>query len=253
MKSLLPIWAVCALVACVAGCDKKPPPRVVNVYAAASLQTAFTAIADDLKQSDPQLEIRFQFAGSQELRTQIEQGAPADVFASADERHASLLVNAGKLEAPQIFAKNRAVVIVGDRETRVKTIDDLPAVDRLVVGETEVPIGKYTAEIFAKVDAKTPGFGAKAAAKIVSRETSVSKVVQRVALGEADAGIVYRTDAIGKKGIVAIEIPDDVNVVASYPIAVCKGAPHSDDARRFVDRVRSPEGAAILARFGFAP
>jgi molybdate transport system substrate-binding protein len=132
---------------------------------------------------------------------------------------------------------------------------DLPRVDRIVVGAPEVPIGAYTLEILALASAKLGAdFGKRVEAKVVSRELNVRQVLAKVVLGEADAGVVYRSDALTAKDKVrVVEIPAALNVTAEYPIAVLKAAPHDDLARRFVELVRSPAGVGALREAGFVP
>jgi molybdate transport system substrate-binding protein len=194
-------------------------------------------------------------AGSQELRAQIEHGAAADVFASADRKHMDALAAAGLVAAPVVFACNDPVIVVrAGLGSVINTLGDLPRAERIVVGAPEVPIGAYTRQILQKAAAKLgPDFPKRVDAKIASHELNVRQVLAKVALGEADAGVVYRSDALsaGPK-IQIVEIPPELNVIAEYPIAILKAAPHPELARRWVDLVRSPAGVAALREAGFS-
>ncbi|HXT95230.1 MAG TPA: molybdate ABC transporter substrate-binding protein [Polyangia bacterium] len=234
----------------------KPVPGELVVFAAASLREVFATVAARFEEEHPGTHVLANAAGSQELRAQIEQGAAADVFASADERHMNALVSEGLAAAPAVFACNEPVVVVrSGLAGSLKTFADLPRAERIVVGAPEVPIGAYTARVWRKAARKLgDDFAARVQAKIVSRETNVRQVLAKVVLGEADAGVVYRSDARAAAGKVAVvEIPADLNVTAAYPIAVLEAAPHPEAARAFVDLVRSPTGLAALREAGFVP
>jgi len=198
--------------------------------------------------------VRVSFAGSQELRTQIENGARADVFASADTKHMAALAKAGLALAPRTFARNEPVVIVlKGNPAGVRSLADLPKAKRLVIGVDNVPIGTYTLQILDKANAKLgTDFKDRVLARVVSRELNVRQVLAKVSLGEADAGVVYRTDAVtaaDKVELVAIDA--DLNVTAEYPVAVLKEAPQPKLAQAFVDLLLSAEGQKRLAASGF--
>lgn len=248
----------------VAACSRPAEPQeaqeeqeeqVLLVFAAASLREPFTALAHDFQQAHPGVTITFNFAGTQELRAQLEQGAAADVLASADTTSMDALVRAGRVQAPALFASNEPVVVVSRQAAA--TITDfaaLPRAAKLVVGGPEVPIGRYTAQILERADKKLgAGYGARVLEHVVSREPNVKQVLAKVRLGEADAGVVYRTDALGVAEVTVVAIPADVNVVVAYPIALTKVPPHPAMARAFVELVRSAAGQAALARAGFLP
>jgi molybdate transport system substrate-binding protein len=244
-----------------AGCgrpkaDPAPAPHEdkLVVFAAASLREAFAGLADEFKKSHAMATVTFNFAGTQEIRTQLEQGAPADVFASADERHMKALCEAGKVEAPTVFAENEPVIVVSSEQaSTIRALADLPMAGRIVVGTPEVPIGKYTLQILDKAS-RTLGadFRARVEARVVSRELNVRQVLTKVNLGEADAGIVYRSD-VSSAGdrISVVTIPPEVNVTAKYPIAVVVGAAHPGLAGEWVALAVSDKGQDILRRFGF--
>jgi molybdate transport system substrate-binding protein len=182
---------------------------------------------------------------------QIEQGAKVDVFASADWKHMKTLATQGLVAEPTVFARNLPVVVVPkNNPAKVTTFADLAKVKHLVVGAPEVPIGAYTENIFAAAE-KLQGkaFAEKVRANVRSRELNVRQVLTKVAMGEGDAGIVYKTDALTMPDKVEIiEIPASINVVAEYPIAALKAAPHADLARDFVKLVLSKEGVRVLGQ-----
>ena len=226
----------------------------LTVFAAASLREVFQSIALTFEKQHPNLQVHFNFAGSQDLRVQIEQGAKVDVFASADWKHMKSLANQGLVTEPAVFARNLPVVVVPkNNPAKVATFADLPKATHLVVGAPEVPIGAYTETIFAaaeKLNGKA--FGEKVRANVRSRELNVRQVLTKVAMGEGDAGIVYKTDAMTMPDkIQIIEIPSTINVVAEYPIASLEAAPHADLARDFVRLVLSKDGERVLTTAGF--
>jgi molybdate transport system substrate-binding protein len=224
------------------------------VFAAASLREVFEKVALTFEKQHPNAKVRFNFAGSQDLRVQIEQGAKVDVFASADWKHMKLLASKDTVVEPAVFARNLPVVVVPkNNPAKLRTFADLPKAKHLVVGATEVPIGAYTDAIFAAAE-KVYGkaFHEQVLAQIRSRELSVRQVLTKVVLGEGDAGIVYRTDALTVPDKVQIiDIPKAINIVAEYPIAVLKAAPASELARAFVKLVLSKQGQDTLAAAGF--
>jgi len=224
-------------------------PREVTVFAAASLREAFEDLAKTFE-SKSGVKVRVNLAGSQELRTQIENGARADVFASADQKHMAALVKASLVTAPRVFARNTPVVIVPKgNPAKVASFEQLTKAKKLVIGVPEVPIGTYTLQILENAGAD---FKTKILANVVSRELNVRQVMAKVSLGEADAGIVYRTDALaGKDKVEIIEIPTKLNVIAEYPVAVLSKAPQAAAARAFVDLLLSAEGQKRLAAAGF--
>jgi molybdate transport system substrate-binding protein len=231
--------------------------ETVRVSAAASLSDAFHEIAHAFEAAHPGDAVELNFAGSQVLRIQIEQGAPVDVFASADLVHADALRTAGLLDAHQVFARNKLVVIVPAEGARVGRLADLarPGTKVVVAGST-VPVGRYTLQVLQKLSAAGPfgdDFQARVQANLVSQETNVRAVLSKVALGEADAGFVYVTDAKSASGKVKnIEVPDRYNVVAEYPIGVLTRSPARKKAGVFVAFVLGAKGQAILETYGFA-
>ena len=241
--------AVIVLTGCGGGDDSGgslgAAPGEVKVFAAASLTAAFTEIGQQYTAANGGAKVTFNFAGSQALATQIQQGAPADVFASAD------LTNMDKVKdltgTPRNFASNRLQIVVEKGNPRnIQSLDDLASSDlKVVLAAPEVPAGKYTAEILGK---------AGVTVKPVSQEDNVKAVVTKVSLGEADAGIVYVTDVTaGGDKVEGIELPEDQNVLATYPIATVKAGSAQDQAQAFVDLVLSAEGQQVLKEHGFLP
>jgi len=217
----------------------------LDVFAASSLTEAFTELADDYAAARPDTEVTLNFAGSNDLVTQMRQGASADVFASADETN---MEKAGELvDAPQVFAGNTlAIAVAPGNPEHIDSLGDLGRPDlKVVLAAPEVPAGKYAREILdrAGVDVSP-----------VSLEVTVKGVVTKVSLGEADAGIVYVTDVTAAKGEVgSVAIPEAQNVVASYPIATVAGSDDATAAQAFVDLVLSDRGREVLAERGFLP
>jgi molybdate transport system substrate-binding protein len=237
-----------------AACAKEPKETGLSVFAAVSLREAFEGLAAAFETAHPGTKVRLNLAGSQELRTQIEQAARADVFASADLKHMGALEKAGLVGTPAVFARNEPVIVVPrGNPTGIHALTDLTRTKRLVVGVPEVPIGRYTAEIFDAAAKKYGGdLRAKLEASIVSRELNVRQVLAKVVLGEADAGVVYRSDALAAAGKLAVvAIPPALNVTAEYPIAALAAAPDPDLARRWIELVKSPAGVAALREAGF--
>lgn len=242
------------------GSSSAPAPapaveRTLMVFAASSLREAFTAIATEHRRKQPNVTVTFNFAGTQELRAQVEQGAKADVFAAADTKHTAELERQGLIGTPQIFAENEPVLVVAkDASTTIARFDQLPEAKRIVLGAPEVPIGRYATQILENAT-KTLGadFASKVQAKVVSKELNVKQVLAKVTLGEADAGIVYRTDITGdaKDKVNVFAIPTEFNVIARYPIAVVAKSDHVADAQAWMGTVNSEAGRAILANVGF--
>ncbi len=216
------------------------------MFAAASLSAAFTELGEAFMVEYPGTQVTFNFAASSELATQITEGAPADVFASADLANMTKLTAAGgNGSEPAVFARNRAAIIVAPGNPMgITGVADLADDDLIVVQcAPEVPCGKYAAKVFENA-------GVQVTPK--SLEENVKAVVTKVTLGEADAGIVYVTD-VAAAGTAAqgVDIPDDINVLAEYPIATTKDAGNPAAAQAFVEFVLSEQGLKILASYGF--
>jgi molybdate transport system substrate-binding protein len=230
----------------------------LTVFAAASLTDAFTQIADDIQAANPGISIAFTFAGSQALATQLTEGAPADVFASANTTQMQVAVDTGLITAePEIFVQNRlALVVPADNPAGIVTPADLAGDDlSLVLANVDVPVGRYAREsICAMTATYGEGFVDAVAGNIVSEEEDVRAVLTKVQVGEADAGIVYVSDVTADVAgdVAIIAIPDAVNILASYPIApLAEG--NQELAAAFIAYVLSPNGQFALDAFGFMP
>jgi molybdate transport system substrate-binding protein len=231
----------------------------ITVFAAASLTDAFQEMAVRFERAYPGVKMRLHFAGSATLRTQLAQGARADVFAAADEPTMQGALRDGSVVGvPWIFARNRLVVVVPAVDHgAIATLQDLarPGI-KLVLAHPGVPVGNYARVALAQMSqgsAWGDDFVRRVLANVVSNEMNVKQVVAKVQLREADAGIVYATDVTpsARGALRAIEIPREFNVTARYPLAVVKGARHEAGARAFIDYVLSPAGQAMLACYGF--
>ena len=220
--------------------------RPLLIFAASSLAEAFTALAAAFAHSHPAATLEQSFAGSPALVSQVESGAPADVIATADPTSLQRLERAGLLaDAPTVFARNRLEIVVERGNPKgVRGLGDLARADLVVIlaGEA-VPAGRYARDTLRAAGVRV---------EPRSLEENAKAVLNKVALGEADAGIVYATDvrAAGER-VSGVEIPAAQNAIAAYPIARLKRADELPAARAFVAFVLSGEGQAILARFGF--
>jgi len=240
------------------GANTNSEPRTLTVYAAASLTEAFTEIGDAFEASHPDVTVAFNFGGSQNLRTQIEQGAPVDVFASANAKEMDALVAQNMVPSGErkVFLTNQLIVILPEENPAgVASLEDLgkPGL-KLVLAAEKVPAGRYAREILEKLNAM---FGAeyrdKVLANVVSNEDNIRQAVTKVQLGEADASIVYVSDAVAVPELQKIQIPAEMNVVAEYPIARLGGSSNPDLANAFIEYVLSPDGQATLKKWGFTP
>ncbi|MBO0685016.1 MAG: molybdate ABC transporter substrate-binding protein [Candidatus Dormibacteraeota bacterium] len=222
------------------------PSGTLNVLAAASLTGAFTTIGDQLQAKYPGLTVKSSFAGSPTLVTQIQQGAPADIFASADQANMQK-VTSGDLSQgqPQVFVHNRLEIAVqAGNPKHITKVSDLanPAL-KVAVCAPGVPCGTYSTTVFGKAGIKvTP----------VTQETDVKAVLTKVGLGEADAGIVYVTDVkAAGSSVEGVQIPDDLNVIADYPIVQLKSEQNPTAAKAFIDYVLGADGQKVLKDAGF--
>jgi len=220
-------------------------PAEIKVFAAASLTAAFTEIGQQYTSANGGTRVSFNFAGSQALATQIQQGAPADVFASADTSNMDKVKDL--VGTPRNFAGNQLQIVVEQGNPKhVNGLEDLSNPDlKVVLAAPDVPAGRYAAEALAKADVTV---------KPVSQEDNVKAVVTKVSLGEADAGIVYVTDVTaGGDKVEGVDIPENLNVLATYPIATVKASKAQDEAQAFMDLVLSPQGQQVLQQHGFLP
>ncbi|HBA85121.1 MAG TPA: molybdate ABC transporter substrate-binding protein [Verrucomicrobia bacterium] len=247
--------AVCVLaMSLFAGSARGEDPLMV--FAAASLTEPFTELGALYESRVPGATVTFVFAGAQRLSMQLNDGAQADVFASANRKEMDA-VRAGGLAADsdvRLFAANELIAIVpADNPGQVQSLEELarPGL-KVVLAAEDVPVGAYTRESLAKMESRFgKGFQGRVLANVASNEESVKQVLAKVRLGEADAGVVYRTDQVGLTDIESIPIPSEFNVRALYPVAVLKAAPQRDQAQAFVDLLFAAEGRAILQKWGF--
>ena len=242
-----------------AGATASQPSGEVVVMAAASLTAAFTDMARGIRNVHPWLRIVYNFAGSQALRTQLEQGAAADVFASANDVQMQRALDSGLIDGPpQVFVRNTLLIVVPrDNPGEAVSFEDLvkPGL-KLTLAGSQVPVGRYSREALQAAQADYgPDFVARVLRNLVSEEASVKQVLVKVQLGEADAGIVYASDVSEKVllDVSTIPIPDAYNRLASYPIAATQTARNPSGAAAFIRFVLSPAGQAILQAHGFVP
>lgn len=265
----IPCVAVLVAAACTgcagatAGTNTAPPAtgatasRSLTVFAAASLVDAFGEIGRSFERAH-NVAITFNFAGSQQLAQQLAQGAPADVFASANTSQMHAAVGAGRI-APgkeRVFVRNRLVVIYpGHNPARLRTLADLarPGV-KLDIAAGEVPVGQYTLDFLNRASddpALGPGYREAVLANVASYEENSRAVLSKVTLGEADAGVVYSSDVAPGAPVGRIEIPDVINIVTEYPIAPITDSPNAELAQHFIEYVLSADGQAVLERYNF--
>jgi molybdate transport system substrate-binding protein len=237
----------------------RPLSGAVTVFAAASLTDAFNEIGTAFKKANPGVEVTFNFAGSAALRTQLEQGARADVFASADTMQMNSARQSGVIaEDGKIFVRNSLTMITpANNRGGVNAVADLkkPGL-KLVLAAPEVPVGNYTRQMLTKASAD-PAYGASFSEDVlknlVSNEANVKQVVTKVELGEADVGIVYGSDvtpSVAPK-LKTVAIPASINIIAEYPIALTEDASNPRAAQAFIDFVSSSAGQDILMKWGF--
>ena len=231
----------------------------LTVLAASSLTDAFGELEKVFEERHPGVEVRQSFESSSTLLTQIQQGAPADVFASAAEEEMEAAVEDGLVAgAPEVFVRNREVVMVPeDNPAEIESLRDLAEPGtKLVLAERGVPAADYAEEILGKADAEYGGgFERDVLSNVVSREADVRAAVGRVALGDADATFGYASDYTPdiRDRVRVIQIPEDLNIVATYPIATLEGARSPGLAREWVELVVSEEGQRVLEKWGFEP
>lgn len=251
---------LCALLLASCGVGAAQPNELV-VFAASSLTDAFTELGKQYEAEHAGAKVVLHFAGSDKLAAQIREGAPADVFASANGKQMTLLVEQGNVrqETVRPFAANQLVLVVpSSNPAQIEHLVDLakPGI-KLVFAQPSVPVGGYSLEFLSKASALpeyTEVYSETVLQNVVSYEENVRAVLNKVSLAEADAGIVYRTDAasVSDGSIMVIDIPADLNSIASYPIAPIAASKQADQAQAFVDFVLSPAGQQILAKYGFS-
>lgn len=237
-------------------------PVILTVLAAASLTESFTELGKTFEAQNPGVTVAFSFAGSQELAQQLDQGAEADVFASASKKYMDATIESGRVTADvsKVFVKNRLVVIFPkDNPGGLTGLKDLAKSGlKLDLADESVPVGKYSIEFLDKASADPafdPQFKDNVLKNVVSYETSVKAVVSKVSLGEADAGIVYVTDitADAAEKVSSLDIPDALNSIATYPIAPIADSKNTELAQAFIALILSPEGQQVMEKYKFIP
>lgn len=218
----------------------------LEVYAASSLATPFADAGIAFEKEHPHVKVKFNLGASSDLARFVQEGAPADVFASADSKNMDKVESKDLLDSKSvIFATNYLEIIVEKgNPLKITSLQDLAQPDLIfVTTDPEVPIGKYTEEVLKKAGVTvTPD----------SLESNVKGIMLKVASGEADAGIVYHSEVVASDGQVeGVEIPSEFNIVAEYPIGIVKNSPNKKDAQDFIDFLLSPEGQALLIKYGF--
>lgn len=218
----------------------------LNVYAASSLATPFAYAGLAYEKTHPGVNVQFNLGASSDLARFVEEGAPADIFASADVANLDKVESEDLLDSPPIiFATNYLEIVVEKgNPLNISSLQDLENPDLVfVMTSPDVPIGKYTAEVLKKADVSvTPD----------SLESNVKGIMLKVASGEADAGIVYHSEVIASDGQVeGVEIPAELNIVAKYPIGIISTSDNKELAHGFIDFLLSPSGRAILSQHGF--
>jgi molybdate transport system substrate-binding protein len=236
------------------------PTKSLTVFAAASLTESFGNIGKQFEAAHPGVKVVFNFAGSQQLRAQLEQGAHADIFASANSQEMNAAIAASLVVSgtQRTFARNQLVVIYPkSNPSQIAALTDLarPGL-KLDIADPSVPVGQYSLDMLGKMS-RDPAFGSdfreRVMANVVSREENVKAVVSKVRLGEADAGVVYTTDVTREaaKELGTLDVPDKFNVIATYPIAPLANALEPELARQFIDFVLSPTGQQVMVNYGF--
>jgi len=256
------VWlgAIFLLFGCTMPTQIENDSSTLTVFAAASLTDAFTEMGAQFESLHPDVQVEFNFAGSQQLAQQLAQGAPGDVFASANEKQMMKAVENGRIlpHSPQPFTHNELIVIFPqDNPGSITALADLtrPGL-KIILATAEVPVGAYSLQFLQAASAEDGlgvGFETAVSANVVSYEQNVRVVLSKVALGEADAGIVYSSDLVGslKTEVRKIAIPAEWNVVATYPIAPLANSTQPNLAQEFIDFVLSTAGQQILEKYGY--
>lgn len=243
------------VLALVVGCTREAPAESepLVVFAASSTADAFRELASAFEEEHPDTPVELAFAGSQTLRLQLEHGAPADIIATANEAHIRSLADAGVVRGAVPFAENRLVVIVPkENPSGLAAFEDLPNANRVVVGLPSVPLGAYTEQLFER---GAGVWGATSSARlrrhVVSKEANARLVRAKVELGEADAAVVYATDARGRPEVDVIPVPEALNVTALYFMARVDRPESHPQAGAWIDFLRTERARGILGRHGF--
>lgn len=243
------------LMAALAGCGEawSVQQRVLRVHAASSLTESFQDLEAAFEAAHPDIDVQLTFAGSQVLRLQLEQGASADVFAPADPAHLQALARAGEVAQSEVFAHNQLVLVTPrDNPAGLTQFSDLPRAQRLVMGTDTVPVGAYARQALSIADTRVePGFASAVMEHVVSFEPNTRLVRAKVALGEADAALIYRTDVTDDVDLNVIELPSDIDVQAEYAIGTLTDAENPEGAALWLAFLRSDEARRVLEKHGF--
>jgi molybdate transport system substrate-binding protein len=248
-RILVALAALAVLIAAAQPVAAAPKPSgEITVFAASSLTESFDAIAKQFEKKYPDVTVKFNYDASSNLATQINQGAPADVFASADQDNLQKTIDAGTVTPPPVvFAKNRLEIAVEKgNPKKIKSLADLQRSGLVVVlCADQVPCGKYAAQSLAM---------AGVSISPASKEENAKATLSKVSIGEADASIVYVTDVKASKGTASgVKIADKQNVSATYPMGVVKQSQNATAAKAWVQFVESKDGQKTLRKFGFLP
>jgi molybdate transport system substrate-binding protein len=260
IKRLVLLASIVVLVFASSAVSADEPEELV-VFTAASLTGAFGEIGE-VYEDETGIKIVSNFDGSQALRTQIEHGAYADVFASANNKLMNALKDLGLMNnsSVSIFTRNKlSLIIPKDNPAGISNLRDIakPGV-KIVIGTKDVPVGDYALQIIDKLGddpAWGPEYKEKVLANIISQETNVNYVVTKIALGEADVGFAYVSDVTLELSsrVSQIEIPDEYNIIAEYPMGITTESRYAAEALNFINFVKSDEGRAVLEKYGFSP
>ena len=240
-----------------AGCtpskESSNPVSRLHVFAASSLTEAFQALEVAYESKHPEVEIALNLSGSQILRTQIQNGAQAHVFASANPLHVQALQEASLVNQQEIFAYNRlALLIPHNNPGKLQDLKDLPKVRRLVVGNEHTPIGQYTRDMMKKASLDFgPNFKDRVWGQVVSEEPNARLLRSKVEMGAVDAAVVYESDTITAQDTKTVSIPEEYNVEAEFTLATLATSRHSNAADSFFEFVLSQEGQELLKEHGF--
>lgn len=240
-----------------AACQKKSlvVHEELRIFAASSLTEALKDVASAFEQQHPEVTVLLNFAGSQTLRLQIEQGAPADVFASANEAHMDSLAQAGRVDDVSVFAQNTLVLVVpAANPANIERFLDLALAPRIVVGAVAVPIGAYTMELLQR--ARTfygDDFADAVESHIFSREANVRLALAKIELGEADAAFVYRTDVNDSGRVKIVPLPESLTTLTRYVVGAVQRTHPLKSTGGFIRFLRGPQGQAILKKRNFIP
>jgi len=240
--------------------EESSKKQQLTIYAAASLIEAFNELGETFENSHPNIDVVISFAGSQQIAQQLSQGAPGDLFASANEIQMKNVINSDRVKssAVKVFIHNQLELIVpGDNPGKITDFEDITKSGlKVILADESVPVGAYTQQMLDRANQQADldrDFKSKVISNVVSYEENVRSVLTKIILGEADAGIVYMSDAFGipETDLRMLAIPGDINVSASYFIAPLVDSPQEGLAKEFISLVLSPAGQEILSNHGF--